>query len=181
MKDFSETFGCVRDTDRKTPARRRKPAHTTGVTDKAILDAATKLFPRWREDIQERFVLEVGRAVLGLAGSHEPAKPDAMAVAATLGTAAEAIRDCDGAAVLERRELLQCAVGALDRARSMLEALPAVQPDRFAPRDESLIRRSLAYYSRASAASHEDRSRAYALFQVLRMELNSAADEGATG
>lgn len=55
------------------------PAHTTGVTDKAILDAATRLFPCWREDIQERFVLDVGRAVLELAGDsrRQPSKADA--------------------------------------------------------------------------------------------------------
>lgn len=33
-------------------------------TDEQITSLVTALFPRWREDIQERFVLEVARAVL---------------------------------------------------------------------------------------------------------------------
>jgi hypothetical protein len=34
------------------------------LTDEQILSAATRLYPRWREDIQERFVLTVVRAAL---------------------------------------------------------------------------------------------------------------------
>lgn len=60
-----------------------------------------------------------------------------------------------------------------DSIRRYLNAWPgaqAEQADRFAPEDEALIRRAVAYYSRASDASTEEKSRAYAIFQVLRME-----------
>ena len=51
-----------------------------------------------------------------------------------------------------------------------LTAAPPAQPDKFEPADEAIIRRALAYYSRASDAKPEDKNRAYALFQCLRME-----------
>jgi hypothetical protein len=40
------------------------PAQPQPLTDERILALATAKFPRWREDIQERFVLELARAVL---------------------------------------------------------------------------------------------------------------------
>jgi hypothetical protein len=40
------------------------PAERETLTDEQILAAATKEFPRWREDIQERFVLRVVRTAL---------------------------------------------------------------------------------------------------------------------
>lgn len=44
------------------------------LTDERILEVATKEFPRWREDIQPRFVLRVVRAALEL--QPEPALTD---------------------------------------------------------------------------------------------------------
>ena len=52
------------------PAPQAEPAavgELPPLTNKMILDAATKEFPDWREDIQEQFVLRVVRAALALA------------------------------------------------------------------------------------------------------------------
>lgn len=44
----------------------REALEVSAPTDAEILANADRLFPRWREDIQERFVLENARAALGL-------------------------------------------------------------------------------------------------------------------
>ena len=47
--------------------------NTKHPSDEQILEAATKLYPRWREDIQEKFVLTVVRAALASRGAPQPA------------------------------------------------------------------------------------------------------------
>lgn len=56
----------------------RMPTPRPALSDAELCDLATKHFPRWREDIQEAFVVQLGRAVLdaipaaGHAGGDNP-------------------------------------------------------------------------------------------------------------
>jgi hypothetical protein len=59
----------------------RLTAEPTTPSKAAILDAVTKLFPRWREDIQEKFVLQVASAVLALRPAEMAKAEQAVPVA----------------------------------------------------------------------------------------------------
>ena len=59
-----EWEGADADEDGATPQASAKPAEVAALSDERILAAADKEFPRWREDIQEAFVLRVVRCAL---------------------------------------------------------------------------------------------------------------------